>query len=52
MLNITEKGGYYHISKKLIPFGLVEQITITDHLVKHKYRLTEYGKEFLRKIFS
>ncbi|GAG06303.1 unnamed protein product, partial [marine sediment metagenome] len=24
ILNITEKGGYYHISKKLIPFGLVE----------------------------
>jgi len=52
ILNITEKGGYYHISKKLIPFGLVEQITIIVHLVKHKYRLTQYGKEFLRKIFS
>ena len=51
-LNITEKGGYYHISKKLIPFGLVEQISTIDHLVKHKYRLTQYGKEFLRKNFS
>ena len=52
ILKITEKGGYYHISKKLIPFGLVEQISTIDHLVKHKYRLTQYGKEFLRKIFS
>ena len=52
ILNITEKGGYYHISKKLIPFGLVEQISTIDHLLKHKYKLTQYGKEFLRKIFS
>ncbi len=52
ILNITEKGGYYHISKKLIPFGFVEQISTIDHLLKHKYKLTQYGKEFLRKIFS
>jgi len=52
ILNITEKGGYYHISKKLIPFGLVEQMSTIDHLIKHKYKLTQYGKEFLRNIFS
>ena len=52
IVNITEKGGYYHISKKLIPFGLVEEISTKEYLVKYNYRLTEYGKEFLRKNFS
>jgi len=52
ILKITEKGGYYHILKKLIPFRVVEQLPTIDYLVKQKYRLTQYGKEFLKEIFS
>ncbi len=43
-LKFNERTSYYHIINKLIPFGLVEKL----HL---KYKLTNLGKNFLRKLF-
>ena len=51
-LNISEKGGYYHISKHLIRYGLVEELPNQQQYHKNQYQLTEYGKEFLFKLFS
>jgi predicted ArsR family transcriptional regulator len=51
-LKISEKGGYYHISKHLIPYGLIEELPEREQRKKRLYRLTKFGKEFLFKLFS